>query len=65
MVTRRVVKLTEFGSPQVLSITTEELPPPMADEVRIRQTAIGFNFIDIYQRKGIYPLPLPTGLAGC
>ncbi|KQO56585.1 quinone oxidoreductase [Methylobacterium sp. Leaf86] len=62
MVTRRVVKLTEFGSPQVLSIATEELPPPMADEVRIRQTAIGFNFIDIYQRKGIYPLPLPTGL---
>jgi NADPH2:quinone reductase len=34
----------------------------MAGEVRVRQTAIGFNFIDIYQRKGIYPLPLPTGL---
>ena len=28
----------------------------------MRQSAIGFNFIDIYQRKGIYPLPLPTGL---
>ena len=28
----------------------------------LRQTAIGFNFIDVYQRKGAYPLPLPTGL---
>ena len=28
----------------------------------MRDTAIGFNFIDVYQRKGIYPLPLPTGL---
>ena len=62
MVTRRVVKLTEFGSPQVLSIVTEELASPMPGEVRVRQTAIGFNFIDIYKRKGIYPLPLPTGL---
>ena len=62
MVARRVVKLTEFGSPEVLSITREDLPPPMAGEVRVRQTAIGFNFIDIYQRQGIYPLPLPTGL---
>lgn len=62
MVTRRVVTLTEFGSPEVLSVVTEDLPAPMPDEVRVRQTAIGFNFIDIYQRKGIYPLPTPTGL---
>ena len=62
MVTRRVVTLTEFGSPEVLSVVTEELPAPMPNEVRVRQTAIGFNFIDIYQRKGIYPLPTPTGL---
>lgn len=62
MVTRRVVALTEFGSPEVLSVVTEDLPAPMPDEVRVRQTAIGFNFIDIYQRKGIYPLPTPTGL---
>ncbi|WP_238282958.1 alcohol dehydrogenase catalytic domain-containing protein, partial [Methylobacterium goesingense] len=40
----------------------EELASAMPGEVRVRQTAIGFNFIDIYQRKGIYPLPLPTGL---
>ncbi|GAU85853.1 quinone oxidoreductase [Bosea sp. BIWAKO-01] len=62
MTTRRVVTLTEFGSPEVLKLGTDELAPPMTGEVQIRQTAIGFNFIDIYQRKGVYPLPLPTGL---
>ena len=62
MVMRRVVKLTAFGAPQVLSIVREALTPLAPGEVRVRQTAIGFNFIDIYQRKGVYPLPLPTGL---
>lgn len=62
MVTRRVVTLTQFGTPEVLSVVSDELPSPMTGEVRVRHTAIGFNFIDIYQRTGIYPLPLPTGL---
>jgi NADPH2:quinone reductase len=43
-------------------VATVELPLPAAGEVQLRQTAIGFNFIDVYQRRGIYPLPLPTGL---
>lgn len=38
------------------------LPEPAAGEVQLKQTAIGLNFIDIYQRKGVYPIPLPTGL---
>ena len=38
------------------------LPELGFGEVRVRQTAVGFNYIDIYQRKGTYPLPLPTGL---
>jgi NADPH2:quinone reductase len=45
-----------------MSVQTDELPPPAEGEVQVRQTAIGFNFIDVYQRKGVYPLPLPTGL---
>ncbi len=48
--------------PQVLTLAQEALAPPAPGEVRVRQTAIGFNFIDIYQRTGVYPLPLPTGL---
>ena len=39
-----------------------DLPAPAAGEVQLRQTAIGFNYIDVYQRAGKYPLPSPTGL---
>ena len=58
----RRVMISAFGAPAVMKIETTELPDPGPDQVRLRQTAIGFNFIDIYQRKGVYPLPLPTGL---
>ncbi|MBP0495568.1 quinone oxidoreductase family protein [Pararoseomonas indoligenes] len=58
---RRVV-VAEFGPPEVMSVVNEDLAPPAAGEVQLRHTAIGFNFIDVYQRKGLYPLPLPTGL---
>src|SRR6202035_5525150 len=35
-----------------------------AGEARIRHTAVGLNFVDIYNRSGVYPLPLPSGLGG-
>ena len=59
---RRTVVMTETGAPDVLSVVTEDLPSPQPGEVQLRQTAIGFNFIDVYQRQGLYPLPMPTGL---
>ena len=62
MKTARKVIVTEFGAPEKMQIVSAELPAPAAGEVQLRQTAIGLNFIDIYQRKGVYPLPLPTGL---
>lgn len=58
----RQVIITEFGAPEVMQIKRGDLPDPSPDQVQIRQTAMGFNFIDVYQRKGVYPLPLPTGL---
>jgi NADPH2:quinone reductase len=39
-----------------------DLPQPATGEARIRHTAIGLNFIDIYHRSGLYPMRLPTGL---
>jgi NADPH2:quinone reductase len=60
--TARVVSLSELGSADVIKLIDKELPPPAKGEVQIRQTAIGFNFIDVYQRSGVYPLDLPTGL---
>ena len=62
MVKSRVVELTEVGAPDVMKLVDRQLPSPAAGEALIRHTAIGFNFIDIYQRKGMYPLPMPTGL---
>lgn len=59
---RRIVRMTETGAPDVLSVVTDDLPSPEPGEIQLRQTAIGFNFIDVYQRQGLYPLPLPTGL---
>ena len=56
------IELTEFGSADVMRLVTANLPAPTAGEVQLRQTAIGFNYIDIYQRMGKYPMPSPTGL---
>ncbi len=62
MTAAHMVRIHAFGGPEVLALEAVDLPPPGAGEVQVRQTAIGFNYIDIYQRTGVYPLPLPTGL---
>lgn len=60
--TVRAIRLQEFGAPEVMQLTPVELPALAAGEARVRHTAIGFNFIDVYQRRGTYPLPVGTGL---
>ena len=50
------------GGPEVLEWVAADLPDPGPGEVRIRQTAVGVNYIDVYQRSGGYPVPLPAGL---
>ncbi|WP_059411098.1 quinone oxidoreductase family protein [Cupriavidus basilensis] len=62
MASARRVELTEFGGVEVMRLVTADLPAPAAGEVQLRQTAVGFNYIDVYQRAGKYPLPNPTGL---
>lgn len=62
MTMSRAVRIREFGPPEVMRIEPVDLPDPAPGEARVRQSAIGFNFIDVYQRSGVYPLPLPTGL---
>ncbi len=58
----QAILLHEFGGPEVLRYESIELPEPGAGEIRIRHTAIGLNLIDTYQRSGLYPLELPSGL---
>lgn len=50
------------GGPDVLTFADIDVGEPGPGEVRLRQTAIGLNFIDTYHRSGLYPLPLPSGI---
>lgn len=61
MKTTRVV-MKAHGGPDVMELETLDLAPPGAGEVQIAQTAIGLNYMDVYQRSGAYPLPLPSPL---
>jgi len=59
------VVATGFGGPEVLQFRRVEAPAPKAGEVRLRQTAVGVNYIDIYIRKGLYRMiepPAPLGM---
>jgi NADPH2:quinone reductase len=58
----KAVRLHETGGPEVLQL--EDLDPgaPGPGEVQLRHTAIGLNYIDVYDRTGLYPMPLPAGL---
>ena len=58
----KAVRFDRVGGPEVLAwrdVNLEDLKP---GEVRLRQTAIGLNFIDTYHRTGLYPVPLPSGI---
>jgi len=58
----RAIRFGQVGGPEVLQLQTVELPPPASGEVRVRHAAIGLNYIDVYHRTGLYPLPLPSGI---
>jgi len=56
------IRLHKTGGPEVLVWEDIQLGAPGPGEARIRQTAVGLNFVDIYNRTGLYPVPLPSGL---
>jgi NADPH:quinone reductase len=58
----QAIRIHENGGPEVLRVEEIDVPPPGKGEVRIRQTAIGVNFIDTYHRSGLYKQPLPLML---
>lgn len=58
----KAIRLYETGGPEVMKWEDVDLPAPGEGEIRVRHTAIGLNFIDIYQRSGLYPLDLPLTL---
>ncbi|MGH6888265.1 MAG: quinone oxidoreductase family protein [Rhizomicrobium sp.] len=58
----KAIRFAKTGGPEVLGLEDIDLPAPGRGEVRVRHTAIGVNFIDTYQRSGLYPVLLPSGL---
>lgn len=58
----RAVEITSLGGPEVLALVDLPTPEPKPGEILVRHEAIGLNFIDIYQRSGLYPMKLPSRL---
>ncbi|WP_018231841.1 quinone oxidoreductase family protein [Thioalkalivibrio thiocyanodenitrificans] len=58
------IRIHETGGPEVMRWESIEVGDPGPGEVRLRQTAVGLNFIDVYFRTGLYPLPSMPGVLG-
>ncbi|HMO28943.1 quinone oxidoreductase [Enterovirga sp.] len=58
------IRVHRYGGPEVLQLEEIELPPPAKGEIRVRQKAIGVNFIDTYFRTGLYKAPQLPFIAG-
>jgi NADPH:quinone reductase len=58
----RAVRIDQHGGPEELKIVEVQVGEPGAGEVRIRHKAVGLNYIDVYQRSGMYKLPMPLQL---
>ncbi len=58
----RAIRIHKTGGPDVLQLEEIDLPDPGAGEIRVRNKAIGLNFIETYFRSGLYPVKLPFTL---
>ncbi|VTU33688.1 quinone oxidoreductase family protein [Variovorax sp. RA8] len=58
----QAVRIDRHGGPEELKIVEVEVGEPGPGEIRIRHHAVGLNFIDTYQRSGLYPFPMPLQL---
>jgi NADPH:quinone reductase len=58
----RAIRFSRTGGPEVLEFVEVETPQPRPGQILVRHEAVGINFIDTYQRSGLYPMKLPAGL---
>src|SRR5690348_723700 len=54
------IRVHQNGGPEVLKFEDVDVPAPAPDQVQVRHTAIGVNYIDVYFRTGLYPSALPA-----
>ena len=66
MTTSQTIRIDQFGGPEVMKLVEMPVGEPGPGQIRIRHHACGLNFIDVYQRTGLYqnPLPLTLGMEG-
>jgi NADPH2:quinone reductase len=57
----KAIRFHKAGGPEVLVWEDVEVSDPGQGQIRVRNHAVGLNFVDVYQRSGLYPLPLPSG----
>jgi NADPH:quinone reductase len=62
MTTVNAIQINAQGGPEEMHWTTVEVGQPGPGEVLVRHHAVGLNYIDVYHRMGLYPLPMPSGL---
>ena len=58
----RAICIEQHGGPEQLQLVQVTVGDPGPGEIRIRHHAVGLNFIDVYQRSGLYPMPMPLQL---
>ena len=58
----KAIRFHKTGGPEVLVAEDVEVGDPGQGQIRIKQHAVGLNYLDTYHRTGLYPLPLPSGL---
>jgi len=58
----QAIRFAKTGGPEVLEWQSVEVGKPGEGQVRLKHTSVGLNYIDTYQRSGLYPMPLPSGL---
>lgn len=56
----QAIRIHEHGGPEVMKWETVDVGNPGANQIRIRHTAVGLNYIDTYHRTGLYKIPLPS-----
>jgi len=58
----QAIRFAKTGGPEVLEWQAVDVGKPGPGQVRLKHSAVGLNYIDTYQRSGLYPMPMPSGL---
>src|SRR6266487_4415897 len=58
----QAIRFAKTGGPEVLEWQPVDVGKPGPGQVRLKHSAVGLNYIDTYQRSGLYPMPMPSGL---